>query len=602
VKRALLGLLLALSGALVHAAEPKVLKIAFRVAETSLDPAKVVDLYSRTITPHIFEALYTYDHLARPARIVPQLAAGMPEVSADFKTWTVQVRPGIFFADDPAFKGRKREVVAQDFVYAIQRIADPANKSPGWGFMDAQLGFVGLREARQAALDARKPFDYDAPLDGLKALGRYTVQFKVREPRPRLIENLAVSDLYGAQAREVVEHYGDAIDAHPVGTGPFRLKQWRRASLIVLEKSPHFRDEFYSAQPAPDDAQGQAILARFKGRKLPMIDEVRVSIIEEQQPRWLAFLNEEIDFIGGQANDVPQEFVNQAAPHGKLAPNLAKRGIGMGRQVNSDSAYIYFNMDDPVVGGTTPDKVALRRAIGLATNLDKLIRIGYRGQAIPAQAPANPHTTGYDATFKSEMSDFDPARAKALLDLYGYIDRDGDGWRDRPDGSPLIIDRASMPDQQAREFLALWNSDLKAIGIRSKTTIAKWPEQLKAARAGKLQVWALCGSSAQPDGLGALARYDSTQFGGQNLARFKNAEFDRLYRRLTELPDGPERLALFHEAKKIAAAYLPYKFNVHRISTDMWHPWVVGYRRTLFWQDWWHLVDIDLDARKKAQR
>jgi ABC-type transport system substrate-binding protein len=268
-------------------------------------------------------------------------------------------------------------------------------------------------------------------------------------------------------------------------------------------------------------------------------------------------------------------------------------------QVNSDSAYVYFNMEDPVVGGYTPDKVALRRAIGLAIDVDKLIRIGYRGQAIPAQAPANPHTTSYDPAFKSEMSDHDPARARALLDMFGYVDRDGDGWRERPDGSPLVIDRASQPEQQGRELLALWNQDLKAVGIRSTTTVAKWPEQLKAARAGKLQVWALGGSSAQPDGLGALARYDSTQWGGQNMARFRHAEFDRLYRRMTELPDGPERAALFHEAKKIAAAWLPYKFNVHRVSTDMWHPWVVGYRRTLFWQDWWHVVDIDLSRKPR---
>jgi ABC-type transport system substrate-binding protein len=598
VKRALLVLLLALAGAL-HAAEPKVLKLAFRVAETSLDPAKIQDLYSRTITPHIFEALYTYDHLARPAKIVPQLAAGMPEVSADYKTWTVKVRPGIFFADDPAFKGQKREVVAQDFIYAIQRLADPANKSPAWGYFDAQAALAGLREVRQAALDARKPFDYDASVEGLRALDRHTVQFTLREPRPRFIEVLATSDLIGAQAREVVEHYGDAIDAHPVGTGPFRLKQWRRASLIVLEKNPQFRDEFYSASPAPDDAEGQALLARFKGRKLPMVDEVRVSIIEEQQPRWLAFLNEEIDFIGGQGNDVPPEFVNQAAPNGKLAPNLARRGIGMSRKVNSDSAYVYFNMQDPVVGGYTPDKVALRRAIGLAIDVDKLIRIAYRGQAIPAQGPTVPHTSGYDPAFKSAMGDFDPARAKALLDLFGYVDRDGDGWRDQPDGQPLVLDRASQPDQVARELLALWNKDLAAVGIRSITSVGKWPEQLKAARAGKLQVWAVGGSSAQPDGLGALARFDSTQWGGQNFARFKHAGFDAIYQRLTVLPDGPEREAQFHEAKKIAVAYMPYKFNVHRLSTDMWHPWVVGYRRTLFWQDWWHLVDIDPDARGK---
>jgi ABC-type transport system substrate-binding protein len=597
-----LGAVLAAQG-LTAQTEPamprKVLRVAFRVAETSFDPAKINDLYSRTVTPHIFEALYQYDHLARPAKIKPLLALGLPEMADGYRTWTVKVRPGIYFQSDPAFKGQRREVIAQDFIYPYQRIADPANKSPLWGFLEAQVGLVGLAELRQAALTGKQPFDYGAPIAGLRAVDRYTVQFKLKQPRPRFIETLAASDLLGAQAREVVEFYGEAIDAHPVGTGPFRLKQWRRSSLIVLERSPDYRDERYDAEPAPDDAEGQALLARFKGRKLPMIDEVQVSIIEEAQPFWLAFLNAEIDAVAGLTGAVPGEYVNQAAPNGKLAPNLANRGIQMQRQVNSDSAYVYFNMEDSVVGGYTPDKVALRRAIGLATNVDRLIRVGYRGQAIPAQAPANPHTTGYDPAFKSEMSEYSPARAKALLDLYGYIDRDGDGWRDQPDGKPLIIERSSQPDQLSREFETLWKKDLEAIGIRTVSPVSQWPEQLKQARAGKLQVWALGGSSAQPDGQGALARYDSTQVGGQNLARFKNAEFDAIYKEISVLPDGAERQALFHRAKLIAAAYLPYKFNVHRISTDMWHPWLIGYRRPLFWDEWWHMVDIDESLRHK---
>jgi len=596
----ILGALLAAqaSTAQTEPATPrKVLRVAFRVAETSFDPAKINDLYSRTVTPHIFEALYQYDHLARPAKIKPLLALGMPEMADGYRTWTVKVRPGIYFQSDPAFKGQRREVTAQDFIYPYQRVADPANKSPLWGFLDAQVGLVGLAEVRQAALTGRQPFDYDAPIAGLRAVDRYTVQFKLKDPRPRFLESLAASDLFGAQAREVVEFYGQTIDAHPVGTGPFRLKQWRRSSLIVLEKSPDYRDERYDADPAPGDTEGQALLARFKGRKVPMIDEVQISIIEEAQPFWLAFLNAEIDAVAGQTGAVPGEYVNQAAPNGKLAPNLAKRGIQMQRQVNSDSTYVYFNMEDAVVGGYTPDKVALRRAIGLATDVDRLIRVGYRGQAIPAQAPANPHTTGYDPNFKSEMSDYNPARAKALLDLYGYIDRDGDGWRDLPDGRQLVIERSSQPDQLSREFETLWKKDLDAIGIRTVSPVAQWPEQLKQARAGKLQVWALGGTSAQPDGLGALARYDSTQIGGQNLARFRNAEFDAIYKAMSVLPDGAERQALFRRAKLIAAAYLPYKFNVHRISTDMWHPWLIGYRRPLFWDEWWHMVDID-DSRR----
>ena len=593
---ALLGAALALQPTLAQPtadAPKKVLSVAFRVAESSLDPAMINDAYSRQITPHIFEALYTYDHLARPAKIKPLLAVGMPEMADEYRTWTVKVRQGIYFQNDPAFKGRKREVTAQDFIYAYQRVADPANKSPIWGFLEAQVGLVGLGEARKAALDGKKPFDYDAPIAGLRALDRYTVQYRLNDARPRFLESLVTSDLLGAQAREVVEFYGDKIDAHPVGTGPFRLKQWRRSSLIVLERSPDYRSHTYDAEPAADDAVGQALLARFKGRKLPMVDEVRIAIIEETQPMWLSFLNAEVDILAGITSPVPAEFVSQAVPNGKLAPNLAKRGIQVQQQVNSDGAYVYFNMVDPVVGGYTPDKVALRRAIGLATDIDKLIRIGYRSQAIPAQAPTNPHTTGYDPKFKSEMSEYSPARAKALLDLYGYVDRNGDGWREQPDGKPLVIERSSQPDQLSREFETLWQKDLNAIGVRSTSKVAKWPEQLKQARAGKLQVWALGGSSAQLDGLGALARYDSAQWGGQNLARFKNAEFDALYKQMTAMPDGPVRLELFRQAKLIAVAYLPYKFNVHRISTDMWHPWVVGFRRPLFWQEWWHMVDID---------
>ena len=166
-----------------------------------------------------------------------------------------------------------------------------------------------------------------------------------------------------------------------------------------------------------------------------------------------------------------------------------------------------------------------------------------------------------------------------------------------PDGSALTIDRASQPDQISREFETLWKKDLQAVGIRTKSSVAKWPEQLKQARAGKLQVWALGGSSSQGDGQDGLMRFDSTQWGGQNMARFKNAEFDAIYKRLSLLPDGPERLELFRQAKMIAAAYMPYKSNVHRISTDLWHPWVIGFRRPLFWNEWWHMADIDLSKK-----
>jgi ABC-type transport system substrate-binding protein len=566
----------------------RVLRYAFPVAESSFDPAMATDVYSRTVISHIFEGLYGYDPLARPARIVPVCAAGMPEVSADHRTWTVRVQPGFHFADDPAFGGRRRELVAEDFCYAFKRCADPATKSNLWSTVE-QIGFAGLAALRREAIAQKKPFDYDRPIPGLRALDRYTVQFRTEEPRPRLIESLAIPGQYGAVAREVAEHYGERIGEHPVGTGPFRLARWRRSSLIVLERNPAYRARTWDAEPAPDDAEGQAIAAKLRGRRMPLLDRVEISIIEEGQPRWLSFLNGQSDLL----QQVPNEFVNLAMPAGVVAPNLARQGVQGARLLQPDVAMTCFNMDDPVLGGYTPDKVALRRAIGLAVDIEREIVLARRGMAIPAQSPVLPHMSGYDPDFRSESSVYSPARAKALLDLYGYVDRDGDGWREAPDGSRLVLEMNTQPDQVNRQLNELWQKNLQAIGLRVAFRTAKWPENLKAARAGQFQMWGVGSSATSGDGQGMLARYYGPQSGMLNLSRFRLPEFDALYDRMTALPDGPERAALFHRAKLLAVAYAPYKLHVHRVVADVMQPWVVGYRRPPFWNDWWQWVDVD---------
>ena len=570
-----------------------VLRYAFPVAETGFDPAKISDLYSRIVTAQIFEALFHYDHLARPARVRPLTAAAVPEVSDDFKRYTFQIRPGILFNDDPAFKGAKRELVAQDYVYTLQRFADPATKSPAWSEIE-ELGLLGLAEQRKLALDTRKPFDYAAELPGLKATGRYTLQFTLKEARPRLPELMADNGLYGAVAREVAEFYGDKLAEHPVGTGAFRLASWRRSSQIVLDRNPNYRLRHYEdeAEPGPDDAVGQALLARFKGRQVPMLDRVVISIIEEAQPRWLAFLNGQLDFLA-----VPTEFVSQAVPNGKLAPNLSKLGIRSYRQVNPQSGYTYFNMNDPVVGGYTPDKVALRRALSLAYDVSREITLVRRGQAVVAQSPLLPGTSGYDPAFRSEMSAYDVPRAKALLDLYGYVDRDGDGWRESPAGTPLKLVMATETTQIYRQFNEQWRRCMTAVGIRMEFEIAEWPAHLKAALAGSLQMWMLGSTADVPDGQSALQRWYGPQSGRQNLSRFQLPAFDAAYDRMLALPDGPERDALFLACKRWAAAYMPTKVLVHRIANELLHPWVIGYRRTPFWQDWWQWVDVDMAQR-----
>jgi ABC-type transport system substrate-binding protein len=250
-------------------------------------------------------------------------------------------------------------------------------------------------------------------------------------------------------------------------------------------------------------------------------------------------------------------------------------------------------MENSIVGGYTPEKVALRRAIGLGLDMPREIRLLRNGQAVIAQSPIIPYTSGYDSSFKSEFGEFDPARANALLDVYGYKDRDGDGFREMPDGSPLELRIASQSDQTTRALDELTTKNLRALGLRSKLKVAQWPENLKAARAGAFMIWSLGSSAAGSDGQSALARFDSRQIGGQNMARFRLPAFDAIFARMEMIPDGPERDELFDKAKRLAVAYMPYKMRVNRILTDMSYPWMIGYRRPVFWQEWWMYVDID---------
>lgn len=596
----LLALCLGLLGPATAPAQPaKVLRVAFNSAETGFDPARVSDLYSRTLIAHIFEAPLEYDPLARPPLLRPRTAQAMPEHSADYRSWTLKIRPGIHFAPDPAFGGQPRELVAQDYVYSFKRFADPVTASPVWSYLDS-FGLVGLAELRERALQRQQPFDYDREIAGVRALDRYTLQFNLREPRPRFAYLLATSDVVGAVAREVVERYGNTIAEHPVGTGPFLLQQWRRSSRVVLARNPGYRDVRYDAQPAPDDAAGQAVLARLKGRQLPMVDEVQVSMIDEEQPRWLSFLNGQLDALAGAYGSLPGSFAPTAVPNGQLAPHLAKRGIVMQRQVNADVILTLFNMEHPLVGGLAPEKVALRRAISLAMDSEREARQIRRGLAVPAQSVMLPHGSGYDPQFKSENGDHDPARARALLEVYGYRDRDGDGYREQPDGQPLVLEMSTQPDQIYRQFDEQFQRDMQAVGLRVRFLTGQWPEQLKQARAGKLMLWMLGNTASSPDGQDVLQRLYGPMAGGQNLARFRLPAFDALYARLSALPDGPERETLFQQARLLSVAYMPYKASVHRISVDLLHPWVIGYRRPLFWNDWWHRVDLDAAARQAA--
>ena len=566
----------------------KVLRYAFPVAETGFDPAQISDLYSRTVVAGILEAIFSWDYLASPAKLIPNLAEALPEVSADFKTFTVKLKKGIYFQDDAAFGGKRRELTADDVVFSFKRHYDPKLKSYAINTLEIS-NVIGMNELRAAAIKNKTVFNYDTAVEGVKALDRYTVQWRTNKPVPRFAENFTDPSLFGIVAREVTTKYGDSIMEHPVGTGPYILGPWRRASKIVMLRNPTYREVFFNAEPAANDERGQQMLARLKGKRIPLNDRVEISILNEEQPRWLAFLNAEHDMIQG----VPGSFAPVAIPNNKLAPNLAKRGIQLIRTPQSDITMSYFNIEDPIVGGYTPDKIALRRAIALSINVEEEIRLIRRGQAIAANQMQPPETTGFDPKLRTEMSEFSRERANALLDMFGYVDKNGDGWRDMPDGTPLVLNCLTQSDQVSRQLDEMFKKHLNAVGIQIKYSPAKWPDNLKKARAGKLQMWRLGFSATSPDPDSFVLQGYGPAKGENNLSRFDLPAYNALYEKQLGLADGPERNAVIAQTRDIMIAYMPYKVHTHRVTSDLMQPWVSNYKRHPFMREIYKFIEVD---------
>ena len=574
----------ALAPVLAHAADPnKVLHYAFRTAESTFDPVAYQDTYTGMVVDQILDPMMRYDYLARPVKLVPNTLDSLPEVSADGQTLTFRIRKGIYFTPDPAFEGKRRELVAADYAYSILRFFDPKLKSPNLYLIEDKI--TGLDEAHQLATSTGKPFDYDASYPGLQVPDRHTLRIRLKRPDYALIHNLA-SHYFGAIAREVAEYYGDDIGAHPIGTGPYLLKQWTRGHKIVLEANPDFREMTLDAAAAePGDAE---IVRDIGGKPLPLIGRIEIYVIEESQPRWLAFLNAEHDIL----QNLPNEFINIVAPQGELAPWLAKRGIRIHKEIEPRTAYTYFNLEDPVVGGFEPAQVALRRAISLAYDEPAEIRILRKGQAIPAQGPIPPGVEGYDPAFRSPTVEYSPARARALLDMFGFVDRDGDGYRERPDGSPLELELATRTDLEARQYDELWRRSMDAVGIRIRFKKGRFADFVKESNAGTLQMWNLSWSAGSPSGDIWMGLFYGPNSAKSNDSRMRLDAFDRLYERSRIMPDSPERTQLYQDMTRLLLVYAPWVFHAHFVGTHLTQPWVKGYKKHPFEQANWRYLDI----------
>ena len=567
-------------------ADPKkVLRYVFPVAETGFDPAGVHDLYSAHVNGSIFETLFTYDYLASPAKLVPRTAAALPEVSPDGLTYTIRLQKGIYFAADPVFKGKKRELTSADYVYTFKRLLDPSLHSPNSWLFDGRI--LGMDTLLKQAQKTGK-FNYDQSVAGLQTPDRYTLVIRLTSPDQNFPMLLAHQPA-GAVAREVIEKYRDKagfVMGHPIGTGPYMLSRWTPGSRIILKANPDFRSFVWNFKAStPED---QKIVKAMQGKKMPQIGEIDIQVMEEGQSRWLSFIKDEVDLFA-----LDGELTVQALQNGKLKPELVKKGVQLSRITDPSIDYHYWNMQNPIVGGLSKDKIALRRAMAMAFSADNYINILQKGDSQKLQAPIPSGVVGYDPNYRSSIP-YSVKAANLLLDRYHYKVA-ADGWRTQPNGKPLVIEMTlsgnNLRSQQQAEF---WKKTLDSIQIRMTTKSMPFAEALKLEKQCKTMFKASAWIADYPDADNFMQLFYGKNIKITNNGCVKIPEYDHLYEQAQKMIPSPERDAIYAKMSRLLEVYMPVQVIGARYRNILAQPRVIGFKKHPILPAEWMYIDIDL--------
>lgn len=565
----------------VQAADPnKVIHAAFPAADDGFDMVRTANYYSAIIAGSIQETLLTYDYLARPAQLVHGTAAAMPEVSDGGKTYVFHLQKGIYFAADPAFKGKKRELTAQDYAYTFKRFLDPKIHSPAASFLSGKI--LGMDEV-VAKASKTGHFDYDAPVAGLETPDRYTLKITLKAADYNFLYVIAYSG-FGAVAREVVEMYGSQIAQHPVGTGPYMLKKYLPRSKIVLVANPDFRNvtwDFKSTGTAWDNQ----LVQDMQGKKLPQVGRIEVDIIEEEQSRWLAFQSKQLDVAG-----LPPTLAPTAMSRGVLKPDFAKQGIKLFSGTEPEVTYTILNQRDPIIGGNSLEKIALRRAIIMSYNIQDDLNILQMGQAVRAQMIIPAGVAGHDPSYRSSVR-YDIGLANQLLDHFGYK-RGADGYRTLPDGKPLLLKITTEADSKSQVRSEIWKHGLDDIGISAEFPVSSFADNLKAAAQCKLMMWGGAWIADYPEGENFMQLLYGPNSNQGNNGCYRSPAFDALYVKAKSLPAGEERNQLYVLMNRQVEADGAWLLGMSRVSNSLIRPWVKGYKRHPILSSIWMFLDV----------
>lgn len=549
----------------------------------TLDSGNLTDAYSIGVASQIYEPLYQFKYLARPFEMEPLVAEDLPKISEDHLTYTIKIKRGILFQDDPCFPGGKgRELKAEDFVYAIKRIANVKYRSQNWSGLDGRI--IGLDAFREYTKDFSKELDvdYSTEVEGLKVLDDYTLQIKLTKPWPQLAMNLSLPPM-APVAKEAVEYYKEDISYHPVGTGPYKLKTWQRGFYIELVRNGNWHGGTYPSEGAPGDAE--AGLLADAGKPLPFVDRLVYRIIEEFQPAWLMFKRGELEWMQ-TFKDNFNEAVNATTM--TATREMTDRGIELVIYEDPSVFWLGFNMQDPVLGKNKP----LRMAISRAVDRQAMIDLFFHGVHQVAHGVIYPQLPEYNPENVNQgYSKYDPVEARILIKEAEKIH-----------GGPLPPLTLANPgtgviDRQTGQFLQKYFED---VGLKLEVEYMDWPTYLDEINKGKHQLFFSGVGANIPDALGSLEMFATKYFGfGGNHFFYSNPDYDALLEQAEVAFPGPDRTQLFRKMERMVLDDYVAVFINHRTSTVFRQSWFQNYKPNVFAYNTAKYWRIDLEKRNE---
>ncbi|MDN5849279.1 MAG: ABC transporter substrate-binding protein [Nitrococcus sp.] len=584
-----------------------------------------------------------------------ELPANAPAAQIAYSVYEIHIKPDIYYQPHPAFardaEGHyryhalsradldgihllndfrdtgTRRLTAADFVYQIKRLAHPALSSPILGLMSEHI--VGLgeyatklrtvydelkrKEGASAFLDLRR-----YPLEGVEVVDRTTYRITIKGKYPQFRYWLAMS-FFAPVPWEAVKFYAQpgmaernlTLDWYPVGTGPFMLTKNDPNLRMVLTRNPNFHGERYPASGAPGDARSG--LLADAGAPLPFVDKVVFSLEKEAIPYWTKFLQGYYDASGVSSDNFDQaiQFSGQGSP--QVTPAMRRKGIELKSAVTTSIYYMGFNMLDDVVGGDSERARKLRGAISIAVDYEEYISIFLNGRGVPAQGPIPPgifgHRKGADGInpYVYDWVHGEPQRnpieaARRLMAQAGYL-----GGRDPSSGDPLVLyfdTAATGPDSKAR--LDWFRKQFAKLGIRLVVRSTDYNRFQDKMRRGTAQIfeWGWLADYPDPENFlfllyGPNARVSG---GGENAANYANPQFDRLFRRMRNMADGPERQRLIDRMLHIVRRDAPWVWGFYPSSFVLHHAWYHNLKPNTMAQNTVKYIRIDPKLRAEKRQ